>query len=84
MELTEYREYLRRADAAESVRDLHRIANEALIAHPGDPDAEAIERACFDQAESIIARSRRHHHAPPPPPKPAADDDDWKARAAQM
>src|SRR5512132_149246 len=53
MELTEYREYLRRADAAERVRDLHQIANEALLAHPGDPDAEAVERVCFDHAEAI-------------------------------
>ena len=82
MELTEYREYLRRADAAERVRDLHRIASEALAAHPGDPDADAVERVCFDHAEAIIARAHRHRHAPP---HPSSDDEsDWKERAAQM
>ena len=83
MDLMEYREYLRRIDDAESVRELHRIATEAQLAHPRDRDSAAIERACFARAESLIALGRRRPAASPDEARPA-EPVDWRARAAQM
>ena len=80
MELAEYREYLQRVESAESVRELHVIATEAQLAHPRDADAAAVERACFDRAELLIAAGPRR--ARPAPRNPAALD--WQARAAHM
>ena len=80
MELAEYREYLRRVEAADSVRDLHAIATEAQLAHPRDDDAAAVERACFERAELLIAEGPRRGRGAP---RPAATLD-WQARAAHM
>lgn len=81
MELAEYREYMRRVDEADSVRDLHAIATEAQMAHPRDTDAAAVERACFDRAEQLIAAGpRRGGKAAPRAPATL----DWQARAAHM
>jgi hypothetical protein len=55
MELEAYREFLRRAEDAGSVRELHQIAREAQAAYRNDPDSEAVERACWMHAERIIA-----------------------------
>ena len=86
MELTERREYERRIAEADSVRTLHRIATEAQMAHPRDPEVSAIEAACFARAEELIAMGRHGNHALPLRP-PAPPDDplgDWRARAARM
>ena len=80
MELEAYREYLRRAEDARSVRELHQVAREVLMAYRNDPDAEAVERACWMHAERIIAEGRRRNVAgPAAPPR-----DDWKERAANV
>ena len=81
MELAEYREYLRRVEAADSVRDLHAIATQAQLAHPRDADAAAVERACFDRAEQLIAAGPRRNGSAALR-SPAALD--WQARAAHM
>ena len=80
MELEAYREFLRRAEDAGSVRELHQIAREAQTAYRNDPDGEAVERACWMHAERIIAEGR-HRNAGRPAP---AARDDWKERAARM
>ena len=38
MELQVYQEYLRRAESADTVRELHQVALEVQTTHPGDPD----------------------------------------------
>ena len=81
MELAEYREYLRRVEAADSVRDLHAIATEAQLAHPRDAEAAAVERACFERAEQLIAAGPLRGGRPAPRPGAALD---WQARAAHM
>ena len=78
MELAEYREYLRRVEAADSVRDLHTIATEAQLAHPRDTDAASVERACFERAEQLIAAGPRNGRTGRGAPL------DWQARAARM
>ena len=79
MELTEYREYLRRIEEADSVRTLHRIATEAQLAHPRDTDAASVERACFARAESLIALGR---HTRAEGLARSGSPLDWRARAA--
>jgi hypothetical protein len=79
MELATYRDYLRRAEDAESVRELHRIANEVQTLYRNDPDAEAVDRACWMHAERLIARGR--HRAGGAQVGAHAD---WKERAARM
>ena len=83
MELEVYREYLRRAENAGSVRELHRIAHEVQVVYRHDPDAEAIERACWMHAERLIAQGRQRS-APPDAPGEARAPQDWKERAARM
>jgi hypothetical protein len=80
MELEAYREFLRRAEDAGSVRELHQIAREAQTAYRNDPDSEAVERACWMHAERIIAEGRHRNAARLAP----AARDDWKERAARM
>ena len=86
MELEEYREYLRRAENAGSVRELHRIAHEVQAVYHRDPDAEAVERACWMHAERLIAQGR--HRAPPASAprevREVREPEDWKERAARM
>jgi hypothetical protein len=79
MELATYREYLRRAEDAESVRELHQIAHEVQALYRNDPDAEAVDRACWMHAERLIARGRHG-----PASAPAGERGDWKERAARM
>jgi len=86
MELEVYREYLRRAENAGSVRELHRIAHEVQAVYRHDPDAEAVERACWMHAERLIAQGR-HGAAPAKAPdemRELRQPDDWKERAARM
>jgi len=81
MDLAAYRDYLRRAENAESVRELHQIAHEMQTLYQDDPDADAVDRACWMHAERLIARGRQR-------PQPAGAGEgapvDWKERAARM
>jgi hypothetical protein len=52
----EYREYLRRANSATSVRELRALADHVNAAHPDDVDAELIDATCFAYATAIIER----------------------------
>ena len=86
MELEVYREYLRRAENAGSVRELHRIVHEVQSVYRNDPDGQAVERACWMHAERLIAQVR---HRPSPPGEPhgareVREPEDWKERAARM
>jgi hypothetical protein len=69
--------YLARAAAATSVRELHATVRALHRAHPGDADADRVERACWDRALGLLTRPAR----PPRPARPAAD---WKELAARM
>lgn len=71
--------YLARADAATSVRELHAAVRALHLAHPADPDADRVERACWDRALRLFTRT-----AAPPPRRPARPLADWKERAARM
>lgn len=91
MDHAAYQAYVRRAETAESVRDLHLIVQEVWRLHANDPQAEAIDRACWQRAEQIIAaQGRRPRPAPPPAPTAApartppdgGGFTDWKERAA--
>ena len=79
--------YLCQAAAAESVRELHAIAQAVRVAHPDDADAELVEPVCWAAVPRLFT----------PPPRPAARTAvrvrerrgsapvvDWKARAAGM
>ena len=70
MDLAEYEEYLRRADSAESVKELHRITSQARQSHPRDPHVDLIDQRCWERAQRLIAEGRRLERG------------DWKARAA--
>ena len=92
MDHAAYSEYVRRAETAESVRDLHLIVQEVWRLHASDPQAEAVDRACWARAERLIAaQAGRPRPAPPQPSPPSApvrtlpDEGaftDWKERAA--
>lgn len=91
MDHAAYSEYVRRSQTAESVRDLHLIVQEVWRLHASDPQAEAIDRACWARAEQILAAHRPRSAAAPPPPTPTAPVrtpsdggvfTDWKERAA--
>src|SRR5918999_912797 len=91
MELEAYREYLRRAEDAGTVRELHQVAREAQLAYRNDPDAEAVERACWMHAERLIAagrpgapQHRRHHPARSPPPARAPAPGDPGPRGLRL
>jgi len=86
MELEVYREYLRRAENAGSVRELHQVAHEVQALYRHDPDAEAIERACWMHAERLIAqgRPRSGPASAPGEAREAREPEDWKERAARM
>ena len=58
MELQVYQEYLRRAESADTVRELHRVALEVQTTHPGDPDADLVDRACWMHAQRLVERGR--------------------------
>ena len=68
--------FLARAAEATSVRDLHATVRALWRAHPDDPDAERVERACWDRALGLLTGI-----AVPPPPAPPVRRD-WKERAA--
>jgi hypothetical protein len=53
------RRYLRRADEATSVEQLHAIADEAGAAFPNDADAERVKDVCFAYATERIRRGAR-------------------------
>lgn len=80
MELEAYREFLRRAEDAGTVRELHQVAREAQMAYRNDPDAEAVERACWMHAERLIAAGRQRNAVR----RPATPREDWKERAAPI
>ena len=74
--------FLARAAEATSVRDLHATVRALWRAHPDDPDAERVERACWDRALGLLtaaaAAGPPRASAGPPPRR------DWKERAARM
>ncbi|GJG85860.1 hypothetical protein tb265_10410 [Gemmatimonadetes bacterium T265] len=92
-------QYLARAAAAASVRELHALARAVRQAHEGDPDAERVEQACWAAALRVVAEAsgaRPAFERPPserPPydrreaPRAFAGPDrrrvDWKERAAR-
>ena len=82
MELQVYQEFLRRAESADTVRELHQVALEVQRTHPGDPDADLVDRACWMHAQRLLERGRlaraigRHARG--------ADAPDWKERAAPI
>jgi len=72
--------YLDRAAAATSVRELHATVRTLHRAHPADPDADRVERACWERALGLLTRT-----APAPRrPRPARPALDWKEQAARM
>jgi hypothetical protein len=73
--------FLARAAEATSVRDLHATVRALWRAHPADPDAERVERACWDRALGLFTGPGAGSLAPAPAP-PARRD--WKERAARM
>lgn len=92
--------FLCRAAAAESVRELHAIAQAARRAHPDDADTELVERVCWAAVPRLFTAGRapapaRARHAPSrvaavrAASLAAAAPErrqrfDWKARAAGM
>ena len=87
MELEVYREYLRRAENAGTVRELHQIAHEAQVVYRHDPDAEAVERACWMHAERLIAQGRHPARRGTSDGSSYGDEresHDWNERAARM
>jgi hypothetical protein len=85
--------YLCRAAAAESVRELHAIAQAARLAHPDDADAELVERVCWAAVPRLFTAGRpplSRYGAARATARPAGDGRerrpafDWKARAAGM
>lgn len=50
--------FLCRAAAAESVRELHAIAQAARRAHPDDADTELIERVCWAAVPRLFTAAR--------------------------
>lgn len=71
-------QYLARAAAATTVRDLHATVRTVHRAHPADPDADRIERACWERAIALLTRTVA------PIPRPARVPLDWKEQAARM
>ncbi len=71
--------YLARAAEAASVRELHATVRAVRRAHPDDPDADRVERACWERALGLL----RHGTAAAPAraPRPRTD---WKEQAARM
>ena len=91
--------FLCRAAAAESVRELHAVAQAARRAHPDDADAELVERVCWAAVPRLFAATRParvRHAASHATTRAAAARSaavatreryprfDWKARAAGM
>jgi hypothetical protein len=71
--------YLARADAATSVAELHATVRALRVAHPDDPDADRVERACWERALGLLTR------VTVPQPRPLRRRrTDWKERAARM
>ena len=50
--------YLAHAAVAASVRELHALARDVRRAHPGDPDADRVEQACWTAALRVVAGPR--------------------------
>ena len=48
--------YMARAAAATSVRELHATVRALRGAHPADPDADRVERACWERALGLLTR----------------------------
>ncbi len=65
-------QYLARAAAAASVRELHALARAVRAAHAADPDAERVERACWAAALRLVSDPPAGRPAPPPPAPRAA------------
>lgn len=72
--------FLARAAEATSVRDLHATVRAVWRAHPGDPDAARVERACWDRALDLLTGLPADLRAPPA----SSGRRDWKERAARM
>ena len=72
--------YLARAAAATSVRELHATVRALHRAHPADPDADRVERACWERALRVLT----HTAAPAPRPARTRPAPDWKEQAARM
>lgn len=69
--------YLARAAAATTVRELHATVRAVHRAHPADPDADRVERACWECALALLTRGADARR----PARPRAD---WKEQAARM
>ena len=77
--------FLARAAEATSVRDLHATVRALWRAHPDDPDAERVERACWDRALGLLtAGAGAAGGGVPRPAAPPLARRDWKERAARM
>ena len=83
MDARAVRTFLARAAEATSVRDLHATVRALWRAHPDDPDAERVERACWDRALGLLTAAGAGAGAPRPAAAPAPRRD-WKERAARM
>lgn len=100
MDRQDVESFLCRAAAAESVRELHAIAQAARRAHPHDADVELVERVCWAAVPRLFnaghTPAARHAmtRAAAVAVRPAARATaparerrprfDWKARAAGM
>lgn len=99
MDRQDVESFLCRAAAAQSVHELHAIAQAARRAHPDDADAELVERVCwaavprlFNAGHAPAARHTMTRAAAPARSAPRATAParerrprfDWKARAAGM
>jgi hypothetical protein len=73
--------YLTRAAAATSVRELHATVRALHRAHPADPDAERVERACWDRVAGLLTRASASVLGSSDRGTARAD---WKERAARM
>lgn len=77
--------YLARAAASATVSELHATVRTLRHAHPADPDADRVERACWERALGLLRATRPRRGAPGAvPASPAARRIDWKEQAARM
>lgn len=77
--------YLARAAAAATVGELHAAVRALRRAHPADPDADGVERACWERALGLVRATRPGRAAPPDTlRRPRARRVDWKEQAACM
>ena len=87
--------YVIRAVTAESVSELHAIAQAARRAHPADADVDVIDRVCWAAVSHLFAARQQERRRPSTRSLSRAaaralargeqyEPFDWKARAAGM